>query len=206
MKKCTLSFLFLIALTFSLKAQLNQNYESASTLGKKGMNLSSYYSSLQLVCDHSPEYLDKEYIRNFGLRLGYGITNRFDLQLSYSYLSLVDLNHHFCISPKYSIYKNKIAASIPLSFYYGNEGKLFTLSPKIILTQPISQYLDISLIPKMEIAVGGSFERFYSVSIGFGVSKNLQKWAIRPELGLHHKLSSSSAVWSYGLGFQYKFK
>ncbi|MBL7819949.1 MAG: hypothetical protein JNL65_04985 [Saprospiraceae bacterium] len=205
MKKNFLLLLSSIAFVTGGKSQLNQNFESASTLKNKEIQFTGFYSSLQLICDNSPEEIDKSLIKNTGIRFGFGISNKMELQLSYSHLKSVDLNHHFSIGSKISIYKNKVAASLPLSIYFGKEGFQFTASPKLILTHAINQYIDISLIPKAEVLLGGSFERFYSVSIGAGFSKNLQKWAIRPELGINHKLSSSSPVWSYGIGFGYIF-
>lgn len=173
MKKLISLFIILMILCGKQHAQLNQNFESASTLGKAGFDVSSFYSSLQFLSDDSPEDLNKKLLNNTGFRFGMGLSEKFDLQITYSYITNVDFKNQLCISPKYSIYKNKIAAKMPLSFYFGKEGKLFTLSPKIVLTQPVNKYFDISIAPQAELVLGGPFESLLSAMLGVGLSKNL---------------------------------
>ena len=194
--------LFLLSLSACFPP-INSTFESARTLGNNKMDLTGNYSAYTAHNDGESEQVSN----NLGIRLGFGITERFDIKMRYERISLsgegTGLNY-LELSPKVSLIRNKIAAILPLGLYFDEEGHAFVLSPKFIYTYPANTKFDISFSTKADIFLEKDVDDILlGFNIGFGLSTDLEKWAVRPEFGLMINPGEDGSLLTFGIGFNY---
>jgi hypothetical protein len=93
--------------------------------------------------------------------------------------------HYAEISAKFSFIKDKLAFSAPLGFYFFSGGyTLYVFDPRLIYTYRANDNFSLSIIPKGHIFFGGGGAALMpGLTLGFGLSSDLDQWAIRPEVG-----------------------
>jgi hypothetical protein len=197
-------------------APVNTSYERAATLGKGGLELAGSYTHYSFSGDGESAATNN----NFGGKVGYGISDKMDLKLRYEKLVPVGLDdskfkaNYISVIPKYSIVNKKFAFLLPLSRYNFKEeseaGETFkdhnySIAPQFIGTfTNKSNQADLSFSLKGDLIIGseGSNEFLMGFSGGAGISSNLDKWAIRPEVGYLFKPGESGGFWNMGVGLQ----
>lgn len=209
-KKYFLNFL-VITILFSSCAlsPVGTHYDSAKSLKKNQLEASGSFTHYEVADEESN--LVSNY--NFGFRVGYGISDQFDVKIRYEILTPIDneagdfLNpvHFGSIEPKLSFANNKLAFKLPLNIYSNdfstNSNPVFSISPAFMGTADLKKNI-------AESTLSLSYQHFFSedlislvgLNLGFGFSSNLEKWAIRPELGV---LFGSHVF--FGIGFNYNF-
>jgi hypothetical protein len=195
-------------------APLNLSYDSAKNLDKGQLEIQGAYSRYYAPNDSLPSTLINT---NWGFSLGYGITNRYTLKFRYEYISpsnifkdvfdTKDFNNlfslsYFEINNKLQLAKDNLAISLPLGAYFFNRsalnggfGLMMSFDPRLYISFFRStNVFELSIIPKVHVIFGsGAGALNPGISLGMGFSSNLNKWAIRPELGYDRFLS-------FGLG------
>ncbi|CAN5442895.1 hypothetical protein BH23BAC1_BH23BAC1_16100 [soil metagenome] len=191
-------------------APVNSSFEGARTLKKGQTEVTGNYSSYTLSGDGESFTTN----RNYGLRLGFGLNDRVDLKFRYERLSPVGTEYrgtganYLAITPKYSFVEDKISGSFTVGTYSG-EGDIFLfLSPKMIFSYPVRNRFEPTFSIKTDIF---PFDQAYflGMNLGFGISPNLDKWAIRPELGYMKDIqdfSYSYLTWGVGLTINFGSK
>jgi hypothetical protein len=193
-------------------APVNQHYERAATLGKGNIEASGSISGY--VADDAP--LNK----NYGFRLGYGISDKADVKLRYEKRIPFDTSlrntDYVSIVPKFNIRENRLSLLAPISRYQTRhrfEGKTldevsYSFAPQVIrtFTNPKNNF-DFSVSTKVEFLFHNmaADEFFLGFNMGAGVSTNLDRWAIRPEVGYQLRPFQGNYAWSYGVGLQLTF-
>jgi hypothetical protein len=191
-------------------APLNLNYDNAKTLDKGQIETQGSYSRYNAPNDSLSTTLINS---NWGFSLGYGITDKYTIKLRYEYIKpssifknvFDDKNYGDLFSLSYIEVNNKIrlsreslSLSLPLGVYFYNRsvsrggfGLIMSLDPRLYITFfSSSKYFDLTLIPKVHILLGtGAGGLFPGLSLGMGFSSNIDKWAIRPEIGYDSFLS-----------------
>ncbi len=196
-------------------APVNTSFESARTLSKGQIecmgNYSAYYYN---TSSDGTENINN----NFGLRIGYGFTDKFDLKLRYEHLNPAqesnDINiniNYFSISPRFSLKKDRIAGALGLGKYFystNNESSVSStvISPRIAFGNSSGKTFDITLTTKLDI-FPDDHETLWGVNVGCGFSSDLDKWAIRPEIGVMKDLSDFGyyTLFNVGVAFILKF-
>ena len=184
--------LFLLSAFTSCVAPVNLNFDSAKMLEKGSVEAQASSSAYA--------YLNEVYVTNlnFGAKAGFGVSGRYNIKLRYECLLPADGNdiYNFIeIDNKISILKNKIALSLPITFYLGNESVL-VVDPRFYFTYSKSNKFEFTFAPKVHIALSGDSGILPGACLGFGFSKDLTKWAVRPEIGYDSYLS-------LGIGFSF---
>ena len=196
---------------------VNSAYDKAKTLGKGNVELSGHVTSYV-----SHQYGRVDFIeRHMGLRAGLGLSERFDLKLRYEHMNFSSnfdgqLRQANCLSivPKYALVPEKLALLVPFSNYYYTskaEGEPYkstirSIAPQIIYTYTTNNNkCDFSVSLKSDYLFTTRHKNeadfFMGTGLGAGFSKDLDRWAIRPEIGLSTK--DGQLYWNYGVGFQY---
>ena len=200
-------------------APVNNQYEKAATLQKGNMELSGSYSSYSASGSENTN-------RNFGGRFGYGVTDKFDLKLRYERLMPTDglkgtdvfdegqikRVNYFAIIPKFSLVPQTLSLLVPIS-HYGfkeevdgkeNKGVLNSIAPQILYTTTNKKNrTDFSVGFKADCLFNdeGGAGVLLGTTLGAGFSSDLDKWAIRPEVGA--LFIAGGAFVSYGVGVQF---
>lgn len=193
-------------------APVNQHYEKAATLGKGNIEASGSISGY--VADDAPLN------RNYGFRVGYGVSDKVDVKLRYEKRIPFDSGKlhtdYVSIIPKFSIHTNKVALLAPLSRYQTRhrfDGKTldevsYSFAPQVIRTYTNARNnFDFSIMAKADFLFHNLAEDefFLGFNMGAGISTNLDKWALRPEVGYQIKPFQGNYAWSYGVGLQLTF-
>lgn len=194
---------------------VNSYYEKAGTLQKGGIEISGSATRYSVTHYDRTEFSNQ----GGGFRAGYGISDRFDLKLRYEKQKfstnfdgrLKEFNM-VSLVPKYALLPGRISIMMPLSWYkntnesYGTKynEKYTSVAPVLLFTLTNRKNIaDLTMGIKSEFLFGKEESTWYGGGfIGAGLSTNLNKWAIRPELGLSRN-SNKEAFWNYGIGFQW---
>jgi len=197
-------------------APVNNQYEKAGTLKKGNVELSGAFTGYTAVGGGESVNTNN----NLGFRAGYGISDKFDLKFRCERLMpgsnygevFDDQNfkgaNYFSIVPKFSIIPEKLSFSVPLNYYsfadeFNGEGNasLIGFTPQLFYTFTNKKSTaDLTLGTKVDCFFGGGASVFPGLTIGAGFSKDLNKWALRPEVGA--TFIGGGSFLSYGLGLQ----
>jgi len=191
-------------------APVSNSFESAKTLDKGQIDAMGNYS-IAFVSgkDESGVKQTNQTNNNFGFRIGYGITDKFDLKLRYERLLPVtqdDKNtlngvNYFGLTPRYAIVKDKLTAGVGLGLYSFKvketedtdafSDSYFAISPNLAFTFPSEKNFDVTIGTKIDFFTedGGSI---WHLNLGLGISSDASKWSLRPELGLIKDLENFS--------------
>jgi hypothetical protein len=165
---------------------------------------------------------------NVGGKVGIGVSDRYNIKMRYEryfYPSFEGLeldlfaNSYFELDNKIAFNDNgRFALSLPVGFYLWNpnvmdetsgltsEIAFIDFKPKALITFSNSNSFEFSIIPKCHFNFAPGLEESLmplrispAISFGAGFSTDLDKWAIRPEIGLEQFFISG------GVGFSYYF-
>lgn len=195
-------------------APVNLSYDSAKTLNKGQIEVQGMYSRYDVTNDTLSSALINQ---NYGFSVGYGFTDKYTVKARYEYIDPTitfqkvfgDISDefngmnsmsYFEINNKLMLIKNTLTISLPLGAYFYNSKVIdiknggmgwFTFDPRLYLTFfRSSNIFELSLVPKLHVLFG-TFGGYVTpgISLGVGLSSNLDKWAIRPEIGYDKYLS-----------------
>lgn len=160
---------------------------------------------------------------NFGFRVGYGISDKVDIKFRYERLKPTnDLDYensnsvnYFSLIPKFALIPDKFSLLIPISHYSANaetdpRGEIIeeaysfsSVSPHLIYTiTNVKNTIDFTPGLKADIILAGDGGGvLFGATLGAGFSTDLNKWAIRPEIGAL-SIGGGGAFISYGIGLQ----
>jgi hypothetical protein len=201
-------------------APINNQYEKAGTLKEGNAEFSGSFTGYGIAGAGGSLSTNN----NFGFRAGYGLTDKFDLKLRYEHLITTNSfedefsdgevkgTNYFSLVPKFSLVPNKLALFVPLSHYSFKEeidgkeskGSMNSIAPQILYTITNSKNkIDFSFGMKADYLFGDDGGGvLFGTTVGAGFSSDLNKWAIRPEVGAMFTGGAAAFV-SYGVGFQY---
>lgn len=219
MKKTLFSLVSVVLLAVLLTScastlPVNSYYEKAGTLQKGGVELMGSVTGYSVSHYGRTEAASK----GGGLRAGYGVSDRFDLKLRYEHQSVTSnfdgrLKESSMISivPKYAAVPGVISLAMPIS-WYSNRNEAYevkyretytALSPMLLFTfTGTSNRADLTMGLKSDLIFGKESTMYIGSFIGAGFSSDLDKWAIRPEIGVSTALSREY-FWNFGIGFQW---
>ncbi|MGZ5253087.1 MAG: hypothetical protein ACXWV4_01830 [Flavitalea sp.] len=195
-------------------APVNNHFEKAGTLQKGNVELAGHYTTYTARAEGESEPAND----NIGFRFGYGVSDQFDLKFRYERLIPSIKSDEFkganyiSVVPKFSLKKNQIAFLLPLSYYFyketsdgvTNKEHVYSIAPQFLFTHTNkTNNIDLTGGVKGDFVFNGGSDFLLGASIGAGFSKNLSKWAIRPEIGFQFFPGDVGSYMNYGLGFQY---
>ncbi len=176
----------------------NGPMENARSLGKNNFEAAAGFHHYRFSMDDFSGKLSN----NFAFRLGYGVGEQADLKFRFERIvpgeGLSGLNY-ISLTPKVSLPKGNLALSLPFGLLFGEGESVFILSPTLMYTGRVNQNFDISLSSTANIPTENTNVRV-DFNLGFGISKDVDKWAVRPELGIHFNPGLNGFIWHLGLG------
>lgn len=194
---------------------LNHSFEKAGTLGEGGVEISGHVAPYEI---HHFDRWDRGG-ENYGFRVGYGMSDRFDLKLRYDRMNVSPafdgrLRSTQAISfiPKFAAVPQKLALLMPFTHYtnrfdngYRYKEELLSVAPQFLYTfTNRKQRIDLTLGSKTDIIFGmngaDGNNLFFGAHVGAGFSTDLRKWAIRPEIGVSG--APDETFMHYGLAIQ----
>lgn len=180
---------------------INSTYESARMLKRGNFEAAGHYTRYIYSEDGESEAVNS----NFGLRFGYGITDRVDLKARYIRLAPEEEGsegvNYAEMAAKFQLAERWAAASLPVGLYFASEETEVVISPKFLFTYPANDQFEATFAAKADIFPEDEADLYLGFNLGLGISSNLDKWAIRPEVGVMVDPGESGASWAWGIGF-----
>jgi hypothetical protein len=197
---------------------LNNDYETAKSLGKGNFEVSGNLTEYSPSNNWGSMYV--------GGRVGYGFSKNFDLKLRYEHGDEWTLGdgankesfkgNYIGLVPKISFSDNRFGLRVPIGIYNqlhtvnGTKyrSSIFSLTPTFTRTFSTPKKdgvmnADFSISVKGDYLdhSDGSIKNEFNpgITIGAGVSRNLSKWALRPEVG--YMFRKDNNTWSAGFAF-----
>lgn len=166
--------------------------QSAKLVGKGNFEVTPGYSSIAA----SDEGESQKFMENYGVQVAYGVTKFMDWRLRYEYIRFdveedTAKTNMFGFGPKFRLFKNWLAFYVPVGFAFGGDleegasSETWQVHPTLLGTLTIGKFLEINPSAKVMIPFDkDSFDTLYAFNLGFALSTDVSKWAIRPEVGL----------------------
>jgi hypothetical protein len=219
MKQTILCLLGLLMLSScgTISPVINQ-YEKAGTLNKGNFEVLGSFTGYSVAGNGGSASINN----NFGFRVGYGVSDKVDIKLRYELLKpSTDMDYensnsvnYISLIPKFSLVPNKFALLVPISHYAskaekGPQGEeieeaysFSSIAPQLIYTYTNARNtIDLTPGLKMDFLIGGDGGGvLFGATLGAGFSNDLNKWAVRPEVGIL-SIGIGSFV-SYGIALQ----
>ena len=162
--------------------------------------------------EYTPSFSSSMHTNSFGLQTSYGLNNKYNFRLrlerimidfdefesdSSNFIDMSIFNFkanitHLSFGLKYQLLKNKSAIYIPISFTkIDNDSEIIKqIEPTYIHSFTLGKYFEFNPSIKALIPLDSDTKDYLlAYNLGFGISSNLSKWVIRPEVGI---LSSPS--------------
>jgi hypothetical protein len=109
------------------------------------------------------------------------------------------------VGPKFALRPDRAAIALPFGFAFGedlNVGDTFQFHPTVFFTVPAARGVELNLSGKAMIAVTGG-NLGLAANLGLGLSSDLQRWALRPEVGVLKYTESDGYARHLSLGLSY---
>ena len=182
------------------------DFQSARTLEPGEVQLTPSYSYVQFRDDGDSDKAQDE----FGLQVAAGLTERVEVRARYFAVRVSDEDESEIVSvlaagPKFSLVEDQVALYAPIGFGFGADietGETFQFQPTLLVTLPLSERFELNPSAKAQIWLNADeADNLLAFNLGAGISRDLSRWAIRPEVGLLVNPGEDGAYLHLGLGF-----
>jgi hypothetical protein len=183
-------------------APVFSDFQSAKLVGPGRVELTPSASRVSFSGEDGGRVQDE-----YGVQVGAGVLDRLDLRAGYVRMQVADGGggiNAVGFGPKIGLVKDRVALAVPVGFAFGQDveiGKTWTVHPTLLLTQPVVPRLEVNASVKGLIPLskdGG--DTLVAVNLGLALG-DLERWAIRPEIGFLFNPGESGHFTHLGLGF-----
>ncbi|NIO48335.1 MAG: hypothetical protein GTN73_02680 [Candidatus Aminicenantes bacterium] len=212
----TLIIFLLVCLTviFPGCAPVFSELQSAKLVGPGHLEVTPSFSSVSFSSEDESGHVQNHY----GIQAGLGVSSMMDFRLRYERVS-VDIQdmdggeslgvNVLGFGPKFSVVKDMVAAYVPIGFAFGEDievSETWQIHPTLLITLPISKYIEFNPSAKVLIPLKGEQDTLVAFNLGTAISTNLEKWAIRPEVGFLYNPGENGHFIHFSIGFTYFIK
>ena len=178
--------------------------QSAKLVDKGQVEATGLYSNLVISDDGESEHTQN----HIGLRVTYGINDKINLRGGYEnvFEDGEVIANVFGVGPKVSIVKDRIAAYVPVGMAFGSNistSDTWQVQPTALFTVPVTQNIEFNPSAKWLILFTEEFDNLVAVNFGAGVSTDLNRWAVRPEIGLLYDPGEGGHFTHYSIGVSF---
>jgi hypothetical protein len=196
-----LRLLLAFFITAHCECFLFSNFQNARTLEQGEFDLSAEAIGVYPSATEQP-------ISGYGsgLRIGYGILQKFTLSTHYYYFWIQPWDyiqyHYLSVEPKMGIVPDLLAITIPMGVCFGRftgAAESFQIAPTLIATIPVSKTMEINGSLKA-IVFPDSWDNILVATLGTGLSNDLSRWALRPEVSIGFNPETAKTIFAIGAG------
>ena len=189
-------------------APVFSDLQSAKLAGPGQLEMTPSFSSVSFSSEGESEHVQN----HLGIQAGLGVFDIMDFRLRYERLSVDQCdNGTFGVNvlgfgPKFSLVKDWAAFYVPVGFAFGEDIEVsdtWQVHPTLLLTLPVNKYIELNPSAKVLIPFQSERDTLFAFNLGAGISANLDKWAIRPELGFLINPGESGSYMHLSIGFTY---
>lgn len=178
--------------------------QGAKLIQAGAVEATGLFSSVSRTDDGESTHLQN----HIGLRTAIGVHDKLNLRFSYenAFGSDIDAIHVLMIGSKAPIMTDWVALYIPLSVAFGSgvsTSESWQLQPTALFTVPLSDNLEFNPSAKWIVPFSSDQGNLIAVNFGAGISTNIDKWVLRPEIGLLYDPGSGGHNTHYSLGISF---
>lgn len=176
--------MLVFAVLFAGCAAPFSDFQSARTAGRGKVEATASYSAVTLE--------DSKVQDQVGAHAGIGLTDNVDLRARYERIYVDDVDADafqvFGAGPKVALEEGRAALYLPFGFAFGEDVETsdsWEFHPTLLLTQPVSPWIEIGLSFKMMFPLSGEGrDARYAANIGLGIGPERLSYIFRPEVGI----------------------
>lgn len=192
----------LLLASFSLH-QCVVPYETARMLPKGEVELKGSFTHVRASFDGDSEKADN----GVGLGVGYGVSDKVNIKFRYENLKNEGSINFISFGPKFALKQDRVAAALPIGMFFDEGESEWFISPMLLFTIPNpSNTFEATLGLRADKFFEEDTDLLIGVNIGFGFSKDLSRWAIRPDFGFVFNPGESGSFLSFGVAANYNIE
>lgn len=177
--------------------------QSARLVKKGKIESTALYSNMNFAEDGESDHIQN----HLGLRVAYGLNDRLNIRAGYENIFQDGENGHVIgIGAKFPIVRDRIAAFIPIGTVFGSgvsTADSWQIQPTALFTIPVTENIEFNPSAKLLIPFSSQQDNLVAFNLGAGLSTDLQKWVLRPEVGLLYDPGSGGHFTQYSIGFSF---
>ncbi|MBN1755424.1 hypothetical protein JW877_04325 [bacterium] len=194
---CILLFCFSGCYTFS-------TMQRAKLLQKGDFEITPYLSTVYYNSG-STDRMTYQY----GLQSAYGLNDRLNFRVCYELIDIENSQdpwHFLSIAPKVPIMGDWLSFSFPVGTVFGSgveTSDSWQVHPTLMATIIPLEWMELNLSAKGLVFAEKDYDNLVALNSGFGLSTNLDRWAVRPEFGVLFNPKEQFYFFSWNLGFTF---
>jgi len=186
----TTCLLFLVLVLMAGCAAPFSDLQSAKLAGKGKVEATPSFSTIQYSDDNND---DSRHVQdNFGIQAAYGMSNNADFRLRFEHIVIdkegEDPFNVIGFGPKIGIVEGAVALNLPFGFALRDGidvSETWEFHPTLLLTPLGGNQFEVNTSAKAIIPLNReNSDVLIAFNLGVGLSRNMEKWAIRPEVGI----------------------
>lgn len=161
--------------------------QNARMLPAGGFEVNGSFSTVSFSVEGESEHVQDQY----GARVAYGISDRMELRATYERISIEDADeglNMFGAGLKFGLVPDQLAFFLPVGVVTGGDleaSDTWTLVPTLIGTWRASRIFELNPgVKAIYPFAAENPEVFLGFHLGAGISTDLDRWALRPEVGI----------------------
>lgn len=183
--------------------------QSARILNPGQVEITPSFSTLTYYQENESQHMTT----HLGAQLGLGVAHNFNLRFRFERMMIDDEfsdfveNYSFMsFGPKIGSERGIVALSCPFGLFLGEafEGdNTWQMIPTLHVTIPVNQIFEINLSPSVLVFFEENADNLVALNAGVGLSQDLSRWAIRPELGWLFSPGDEGHFFSVSVGLSF---
>jgi hypothetical protein len=134
-----------------------------------------------------------------------GVAANTDIRARYDHIATPDGSFHaLSAGPKFGLAKDVLSLYVPVGIGWGGEvesAKTLVLNPTLLATGRFDQHAELTGSMKYYWWLHNTNEpKMFAWNLGLGLSSDLDRWALRPEIGLLRDVKDSGHNAQFSLG------
>ena len=135
----------------------------------------------------------------------FGVSANADIRARYDHIATVDGSFHaLSAGPKFGLMKDVVSLYLPVGVGWGGEvesARTLVLNPTLLTTGRFDQHAELTGSMKYYWWLHNTNEpKLFAWNLGLGLSSDLDRWALRPEIGLLRNVKDSGHNAQFSLG------
>lgn len=178
--------------------------QSARLLSVGDVELTPSFSYVSFSADGENEHIQDQ----FGIRAGYGLSGTAEVRATVERISLAGDRDAFTMvgmGVKFGLAPDRLALYVPIGAVFGEDletSETWTVAPTLLAT--LRGGPNFELTPSLKAIypfASEDPELFVGFHLGAGISTNLDRWALRPEVGMVKNPGDEGTTWGLTIGF-----
>ncbi|HET9315795.1 MAG TPA: hypothetical protein VFQ51_09400 [Vicinamibacteria bacterium] len=190
-------------------APVFSDLQSARLLDRGRVELTPSASHVRTSCDADDDCGHLQ--DNFGVQVGVGVHEAVELRARYEHVKVVEDGPSFevvGIGPKLRLVEDHLALYVPIGRAFGGPedaelGDSWQVHPTLLATAPLHRNVEVNASAKYLIPLNDGGDNLVAFNLGLGLGQ-LDKWAIRPEMGVMFDPGEDGRFYHFSLGVSFR--